>query len=413
MPSRPNATRPIPLAEPEDAAPAGNRFLRLLGIWLMSDDHRQRTYAVRYFIGVANCIAGVAALNYGVHVGVIEAEGTRILTWAASAVMLGFYLILRTGLNKRLADPAMTEAKMLATISFLAAGYYLGDIGRSVALILLVVTQMSSMFESTPPKVARTSAYALVVFGFTMHAVAKAHPLNHEPELQIVYFFLLAIILPTTTLLAYQLHKIRNALRRRKNELEEALQRIQVLATRDELTGLVNRRHMGELVAAQIARMERGGEGFCLCLLDIDHFKSINDTHGHGVGDEVLQVFARKLLISVRDTDVVARWGGEEFLLMLPHADAHSARLSVERARQEMARTCVSEALPELRVSFSAGLTAYRSGEPLQAAIERADHALYAAKAGGRNRSLLDTDVPPSAVASPRQPAAPVSVVSC
>ncbi len=131
-------------------------------------------------------------------------------------------------------------------------------------------------------------------------------------------------------------------------------------------------------------------------MIDIDHFKSINDCHGHGVGDEVLQAIARLISGMLRDSDQVARWGGEEFLVMLPNTRPDEAVVVIDRIRQALMRSGVSRTVPDLRVTFSAGVTAVGPQDSLPAAVGHADQALYQAKAAGRDRTVA---APPQAQA--------------
>ncbi|HSB98943.1 MAG TPA: GGDEF domain-containing protein, partial [Burkholderiaceae bacterium] len=184
-----------------------------------------------------------------------------------------------------------------------------------------------------------------------------------------------------------RLGRLRARLAAQKDELTDALALNRELATRDALTGLLNRRAMVELIAREHPRIERGQGPLAIALLDIDWFKRINDSLGHGAGDEVLRRFAAVLKAQLRAADAVARWGGEEFLLLMPGTHADDARGVLERLRHEV---CTGDALdgiaPGLKVSFSAGVVEVAEGESQDAAIDRADRALYRAKQGGRNR---------------------------
>jgi diguanylate cyclase (GGDEF)-like protein len=184
---------------------------------------------------------------------------------------------------------------------------------------------------------------------------------------------------------------MRARLMQRKIDLTAALAQIKELATRDELTGLFNRRHMVSVLNAEGQRADRHQGKFCLCVIDVDHFKSINDQWGHGVGDEVLRSLAGVVAAGLRETDVVARWGGEEFLVLFTDTDCEDAALVIDRMRLMLDHTTMCANLPDLRVTFSAGLTTYQVDEPIVATIERADLALYQAKASGRNRTERHT----------------------
>lgn len=194
----------------------------------------------------------------------------------------------------------------------------------------------------------------------------------------------------TVRVLASQLARIRNRLRERKDELKEALKRIEALATVDVLTGLLNRREMHNVLDRQEKMVARQEQGFCVCMIDIDFFKRVNDVHGHNLGDEVLRVFAATARSALRETDVISRWGGEEFLMMMD-TDITVAKTVVERVHTAMCQVSVPTSDgQQLKVTFSAGLACYRQGEPIDRIIDRADRALYKAKSEGRDRTSLD-----------------------
>jgi diguanylate cyclase (GGDEF)-like protein len=211
-----------------------------------------------------------------------------------------------------------------------------------------------------------------------------------------MYFVLVATVMSIISQLSVQLMNMRVRLKTQKLALENALAHIQEMATRDELTGLVNRRCMMGLLNEHALRRMRGGPDFYIAMVDLDHFKSVNDSHGHAVGDEALRAFACQALAVLRTTDIIGRWGGEEFLLLLPETPPGEPTVGVARLRAHLACTQVCRVVPGLRVAFSAGFARYHEGEPVDQTIERADRALYAAKSAGRNRSvvLLDKAIP-------------------
>jgi diguanylate cyclase (GGDEF)-like protein len=143
------------------------------------------------------------------------------------------------------------------------------------------------------------------------------------------------------------------------------------------------------LLADAVARHACGGPGFTVALADLDHFKKVNDTFGHRVGDAALVSFAEQARTHLRSSDVVARWGGEEFLLLLPETPQGDPNTGIERLRAALPAIQVSGQVPHLRLAFSTGLTRYIDAEPVDDMIERADRALYAAKSAGRNRSVV------------------------
>lgn len=155
----------------------------------------------------------------------------------------------------------------------------------------------------------------------------------------------------------------------------------------DPLTGLSNRTTMNAELAAEYERAARTGSPLCFALADIDHFKKVNDTHGHAVGDQVLTATAGRFLAHMRPYDMIYRYGGEEFLLCLPNADPDTARTVLERLREALCeRPIPLEAGTELPITASFGFARAGRDIPLKQVIEQADQALYRAKTAGRNR---------------------------
>lgn len=183
-----------------------------------------------------------------------------------------------------------------------------------------------------------------------------------------------------------RLRRLRVALSARNHELETAVGRISELADRDPLTGLLNRRALYVHAAKELSRAKRSGQPVCVALGDIDHFKLINDRFGHAVGDTVLTEFARRLQVQLRDIDLVARWGGEEFLCMLTGNSVAQSAVIVERVRSALTAP-ISTTAGNLRVEVTFGVAAVE--DSLEQAIQRADHALYSGKQAGRNRVIL------------------------
>jgi len=168
-----------------------------------------------------------------------------------------------------------------------------------------------------------------------------------------------------------------------RRALQAANAELQRLATTDRLTGAWNRTHLEETLVAEMGRAERYQQPLSLLIFDIDHFKAINDTHGHLVGDEVLIELIRRIRAHLRTVDVLARWGGEEFVLLLPHCGSAEALRVAEKLRALVADPPFPLAG---QVTASFGLAQWRPHEHLDTWLKRADDALYAAKAAGRNR---------------------------
>ena len=179
---------------------------------------------------------------------------------------------------------------------------------------------------------------------------------------------------------------LRKILYRRSIELKAAYQRIEELAELDELTGSYNRRCIMRLLDAEIEKSRQTSTPCAIALIDLDWFKRINDAHGHPVGDEVLRTFAITIFANIRPADCFGRYGGEEFLLLLPGMDGEAASRMLDRLRGIVADLDWSAFSPGMRVTISAGVVTLRDNDTADTFLVRADSALYSAKAQGRNR---------------------------
>ncbi len=164
---------------------------------------------------------------------------------------------------------------------------------------------------------------------------------------------------------------------------ERADEQIRLMAMKDRLTGIWNRIRLEEAAQQEIARLERYGHPVSLIMMDLDHFKQINDQFGHGMGDQILKEFCAVVTSCIRSTDILGRWGGEEFVLILPNSGYSSAALLAERIRSEIERYVFPN---RLRITASLGMAVCQSTDTWDSWLERADQALYRAKSTGRNR---------------------------
>jgi diguanylate cyclase (GGDEF)-like protein len=175
----------------------------------------------------------------------------------------------------------------------------------------------------------------------------------------------------------------------RTAELSAANTRLAEVARLDPLTGVLNRRGFTSEVDSEIERFFRSGRQFTIVLADVDHFKRFNDEFGHACGDHVLKRAAEILLNRLRDVDRIGRWGGEEFILLLPETDTEGAAILAEDLRDAIAGNLFEFAGERHRITMTFGVAAYRKGESLDGCIARADTALYHGKKGGRNRVMI------------------------
>jgi diguanylate cyclase (GGDEF)-like protein len=189
-----------------------------------------------------------------------------------------------------------------------------------------------------------------------------------------------------------EIHAVEEATKRLHDAMvsnDAARRKLQLLASRDDLTGLMNRRHFMESAATELRRAQRYGRPTAVALGDLDFFKSLNDTYGHGAGDAVLRTFAEMLTESLRQSDLLCRYGGEEFAFLFPESTVEQAHNLVERFRERWATQEIR--LPDgllVRVTLSIGV-ADASQVSIDVALQRADLALYEAKRLGRNRVVV------------------------
>ena len=171
------------------------------------------------------------------------------------------------------------------------------------------------------------------------------------------------------------------------NDIEELKNKFEKLASVDSLTGLLSRMKIDETLSAEIVRFNRYQRTFSIMLLDIDFFKEINDSYGHLKGDKILVDVTKLLTANVRETDAVGRWGGDEFLIVVPDSDIGATKVLAEKLRKSIAE---NPSLSEAFVSVSIGVANIIPGETINEIVSRADRALYSAKAGGRNLVVCD-----------------------
>ena len=212
-------------------------------------------------------------------------------------------------------------------------------------------------------------------------------PTSTPFELTLVWLYF-ASILGRCAFLSIFAHGLREKLGESKRRLESALDQVRKLAIRDELTGAYNRRHMIAQLQNECVRLVRSKAPFSVALFDLDHFKSVNDTHGHGAGDCVLKTFASAATESIRIIDTFARYGGEEFLLILVETPLPLAIQTIERIREQMRKVAWFEIASGLNVTVSVGVAEARPGETTEDLLYRADAAMYEAKRSGRDRVI-------------------------
>ncbi len=352
-------------------------------------DPKQRLRITRSLLAALVFFICLGVITYLSALGEIIPQQGAVLATCISVSCLVFYIALRSGFNLHFAEPSLTLPQTLAALTWICGAYAIAEKAHGGTLMLFALVQVFAIFTMSVRRAIISASYGVIAMGLTMLYKTLTEPAIYPFQVELAYFVFMATIMPTISLLSTQITHIRNELRAQTKALETALGHIQKLAAHDELTGLINRRRMMEVLDDHALLEKRHAIGFSIAMLDLDFFKRINDTWGHAVGDDVLNGFAHAAVKTLRESDVLSRWGGEEFLLLMPETNHGDPAIGLERLRASLAPLSLSGNAPDLRVTFSAGLTHYHVGESICDTIQRADKALYEAKAGGRNKTVV------------------------
>ena len=363
-------------------------YFRRWADWMLTTDKRQRIRLAMSGLAALLMVCCLVVMNSVAAAGLASTAEVRVWTACSVLGLIAVYAAIRSGWSRRFKDPALTLAQILYAITCCAAAFVIAGPARGVTLPILAIILMFGIFGLTTRQMLGVLVYSLVAFGVASGVVAARDEPDYPTVVAAAYVGMVVVVLLSSTFLTTRVQSTREHLRRQKAELAQALEQIRQLATHDDLTGLLNRRAMLDRMQLEQRRSLRSGSPLLIAQLDIDHFKAVNDTHGHAAGDLVLQSFADTVRRNVRDTDVLARWGGEEFVLLLCDTPAADAVALMERLRQavQAMQVPVAQGGQPITVTVSIGLARHTPADPLAGTLERADRALYAAKAGGRNR---------------------------
>lgn len=358
-------------------------------IWLLGRDPEMRVWLRRTLTAIGVFVWFVLLAAYGVDSGWIRPAHGAILSGLIVSSCLFFYAAIRSGWSRRFSDPALTLVHVLVAETWICVAYGVTNEAHGATLILFALVMFFGIFNMDTRSAKVSGVYVVAAAGLTMLYKGETDPQHYPSRLEVLYYLIVVATVPMMVYLASQLTSMRNRLKAQKQELESAVERIHQMAVRDELTGLINRRQVLLVLQEYKALLKRSHLEVWVALVDLDHFKRVNDTWGHGVGDEVLKGFARQIRHVLRSADVIARWGGEEFLVVMLENPGANPNMGLERLRAVLADAGVSSTVPDLRIGFSAGVARCQRDESIEATIDRADAALYQAKAQGRNRSLV------------------------
>lgn len=339
----------------------------------------------------------------------------RLAAWAVLALVFALRVLLLQRLRARLdpADPRsdlrydvlVVLASSVWGVAPIALHGSLGPLSEYaviyaafVATALIAITYIAAL----PASVVMVSASVLPLVGFMawegpgVMVVLAFGTLGCALALQLRVFNIHGTLLQAfaaerqNAALVQELQQYRRALETENATLDSSLRAASSAANRDPLTGLFNRRHIGAFAESLATLVREGREDVTLCMVDVDHFKDVNDRHGHPVGDEVLRAIGTLLGARLREGDCLARIGGEEFMIVLRQCDVSRGRRVAESVRHNVAASQIRTVAGEVPITVSLGVAQWAAGERFDALVERADRALYDAKHSGRDRVEID-----------------------
>jgi diguanylate cyclase len=346
---------------------------------------RQRR-RIQALIAASYVLDGFVLLLYA-HAGTTSVTIGPAYTASGLLSVAGYLALSETGVTERFNDHYMVAPQSIISIAIMLAFIYIApEVGVMFLCTLFVVFNFSSL-RSTPRQTTiiwSTLAFGLAaLFLLTDKPIAMPHGSYLE---RFATMMVLVLTIGQCMLFGLFSSSMRQSLYRSGVKLREAYKRIEELAELDELTGSFNRRCIMRMLDEEITRARRINTSCSIALIDLDWFKRINDAYGHPTGDEVLRTFAITVFANIRSADRFGRYGGEEFLLVLPDTSGDVAARILDRLRAIIADLDWSAFSPGMSVTISAGVATLRANETPDTFLARADSALYAAKARGRNR---------------------------
>ncbi|MBI2732975.1 MAG: GGDEF domain-containing protein [Aquabacterium sp.] len=332
------------------------------------------------FLGLLTLVTVIAAVAHLIFIFLFDSAGVAWMARANVASVLVYALsamLIQNGRHMLAMALIVGEILLHGILAVVVIGW---ESGFHYYIILIIPVAILSNFHQTWFKAVVVTAIG-VLYMVLDFIFRQATPLDAVPEtmLQGLHYFNQASTLVILAMLATAYYRL----------VANAEARLRHQACTDPLTQLQNRRFAMEVAQHEAAVFERGGRPLALVLGDVDHFKRINDVHGHETGDTALKAVAQALREGVREIDHVARWGGEEFLMLLPSTDEAEALAVSERLRQAIEQIDLVHQHQLVPISITLGVSLLAKGETIEQALARADQALYKGKTAGRNRVIL------------------------
>jgi diguanylate cyclase len=322
------------------------------------------------------------------YMGVMSSAAAHVLVALGIGGNLICYAVVRSGWVLEGFDPGLSRTQLVFGVLLMYAAYAAVGPASPGLLVVMASHVVYCMFIMKPRQVWVMVSLTMAGLIATIGLCVWLWPERYVWQVQLSGLMYALLVMPLISLLAYRVTDMTKRLVAQHADLEAAMTKLRELATRDELTRAHNRRHMTELMDIQQAHHRRLNAPLSLAVLDLDRFKSVNDQFGHAVGDQVLKAFADLSREQLRAADMLGRWGGEEFLILMPNTTAEQGVVAMERLQAHLTQAGPAAMPLGLAISFSAGVTELSGSEEPQQALERADQAMYRAKTSGRARSI-------------------------
>jgi len=322
-------------------------------------------------------------------------------TLSAMVSQATFWLLFHYRINLKLHDPSLTLLQITTTIAWFSLLISLLPEIRGSLTILYIMVMLFGIFQLSTLEFACAGLFSLVCFGGIIIADFHLRPEEVDLRFGLMQWVILASAQTWIALFANYVRRLSVRLKKQRHvlqhsnrkmrlaneELEQAMEQLDEIAGTDELTGILNRRRFFEESRLRLENAKQY-QPSVLCIIDLDHFKQVNDRFGHQVGDSVLERFCQITRECLRGSDLFGRYGGEEFILLLPQTNQESGMQIAERIRHTFSQYTFDTIEEGLTFSVSIGITLHRYGETIEDTLNRADKALYKAKDSGRDQTV-------------------------
>ncbi len=368
-----------------------------------SNQHRRRRFVAFSLVTHTFNILCLALLVAQGWLAPVYAVGFFLCAMASVAI---FYYVVLKGWNLRIRDPSLAFGQLVfgTTLGIATMSQMSTTVGRGLLALtgMVSITYAASILDRRRLLLSMSIAAVECVLMTTYVMRDLVDTDARRAELALLAIMLGSLL--QVCLYGSVTAALRTKVRERTDSLDAALEQLRETnaaleverdaaasqAIRDELTGVFNRRHLEAEMVVQVARSQRRGSPLTVALLDIDHFKEINDRFGHQAGDEALRHVTDVMSRRIRGVDIFGRWGGEEFLLIMPDTPLDKAQVLCNRLRDAVRTTRPDAIVDSDAITLSGGVAQLRNGEARDEVIHRADIALYQAKTSGRDRIAVN-----------------------